>query len=66
MLEQIGTVLVGGEGGVITGSILSSLELPPPPPQPDKTIRDIRKTLFIILFRYGTIQIKFLHETPDS
>ena len=63
---QTGSVFVGGGGGggVITG-IVSELE-DPPPPQPDNKIIDKKITLFNSLFRNGSIDIKFLHESPDS
>ena len=62
---QTGTVFVGGGGGGVIIGIVSELE-DPPPPQPESNTNDKRVTLFMSLFRNGSIDIKFLHESPDS
>ena len=62
---QSGTVFVGGGGGGVIIGIVSELE-DPPPPQPESNTNDKSVTVFMSLFRNGSIYVKFLHESPDS
>ena len=62
--EHIGSVFVG-VGGEIIGETTSSVVLPLPPQLVKRNMMKSRLRRKV-LFRNSSIQIKFLHKTPNS